>query len=289
MEVTARYSCRVDGYESGVAEVYVGVSGWSYDGWRGDFYPEGLPRRRQLGYVAERLTSVELNGSFYSLQRPSTYQRLVDETPEGFPVAVKGGRFITHLRRLDDVGQGLANFFASGLLLLGDQLGPVLWQLPANLAFDPDLVAGFLERLPRDHHQAARLAGRHDDKLAGDRAVTRSVSAGVVRHALEPRHPSFGEPEATALLREHGVALVASDSPGDWPCFDESTADFRYVRLHGHTQLYASGYSGASLDGWARTLRGWRDAGQDAYVYFDNDARGRAPHDAVALLGRLAA
>ncbi|QZY28972.1 DUF72 domain-containing protein [Nocardioides coralli] len=270
-----------------MAEVHVGVSGWSYDGWRGDFYPDDLPRRRWLAYVAERLTSVELNGSFYSLQRPTTYQRIADDTPDGFPVAVKGGRFITHLRRLGDVGQGLANFFASGVLLLGDGLGPLLWQLPGDFSFDDERVRSFLERLPRDHHAAARLAGRHDDKVPDDRAVTSSRTGAVIRHALEPRHPSFGEPEAVALLREQGVALVASDSPGAWPCFDEDTADFRYVRLHGHTELYASGYSSRSLDTWARKLRAWREAGQDAYVYFDNDARGRAPHDAVALIERL--
>ena len=108
-----------------------------------------------------------------------------------------------------------------------------------------------------------------------------------MRHALEPRHPSFGEPAAVRLLGDHGVALVLSDSPGSWPRLDEDTADFRYVRLHGHTELYASGYAPASLDRWADRVRGWRAAGQDSYVYFDNDARGRAPHDAVALLGRL--
>jgi len=270
-----------------VAHVYVGVSGWKYAGWRGDFYPEGLVQRRELEYVAERMTSVELNGSFYSLQRPSTYERIAEQVPAGFPVAVKGGRFITHMRRLRDADQGLANFLASGVLVLGDRLGPFLWQLPGNLAFDRDLVAGFLEQLPRDHEAVAALASHHDDKLAADRAATQARGSGQVRHAVEPRHPSWGEPEAVRLLREQGVALVASDSPGDWPRFAEDTADFRYVRLHGHTELYASGYSAASLDGWAERIGAWRDAGQDAYVYFDNDARGRAPYDAVSLLQRL--
>jgi uncharacterized protein YecE (DUF72 family) len=270
-----------------MAGTYVGVSGWRYAAWRGDFYPEGLVQRRELEYVAERMGSVELNGSFYSLQRPSTYRRMAEQVPPGFPVAVKGGRFVTHMRRLGEAEQGLANFFASGVLALGDRLGPFLWQLPGNLPFDHDVVSAFLEQLPRDHAGIAALAARHDDKLAADRVVTEPVVAGPVRHALEPRHPSYGEPAALDLLREHGVALVASDSPGTWPCFDEDTADFRYVRLHGHTELYASGYSSRSLDRWADRVRGWRAAGQDSYVYFDNDARGRAPHDAVALLGRL--
>ena len=270
-----------------MAGTYIGVSGWRYATWRGDFYPAGLVQRRELEYVAERMSSVELNGSFYSLQRPSTYRRIAEQVPPGFPVAVKGGRFITHMRRLRDVDQGLANFFASGVLALSDRLGPLLWQLPADFAFDHDRLAGFLARLPRDHAGLAELAARHDDKLAADRAVTEPLVDAPVRHALEPRHPSFGEPEALRLLRDHDVALVLSDSPGSWPCLDEDTAGFRYVRLHGHTELYASGYASASLDRWAERVRGWRDAGQDSYVYFDNDARGRAPHDAVALLGRL--
>jgi uncharacterized protein YecE (DUF72 family) len=270
-----------------MAGTYVGVSGWRYPAWRGDFYPEGLLQRRELEYVAGRMTSVELNGSFYSLQRPSTYQRIAEQVPSDFPVAVKGGRFVTHMRRLRDVDQGLANFFASGVLLLGERLGPLLWQLPANLTFERDRVAAFLDLLPRDQREVAALAAHHDDKLADDRAVTEAVVDAPVRHALEPRHASFGEPGALALLREKGVALVASDSPHTWPCFEEDTADFRYVRLHGHTELYASGYSSQSLTRWAEKLRGWQAAGQDSYVYFDNDARGRAPYDAVSLLERL--
>ncbi len=268
--------------------IRVGVSGWSYDGWRGDFYPADLPRRLWLAHVAQRMTSVELNGSFYSLQRPSTYRTLVEQTPNGFPVAVKGGRFVTHLKRLRDVEVPLANFFASGVLLLGDRLGPVLWQLPRTLQYDADLIETFLELLPRDHRSAAALAARHDDKLAEDRAVTEATASGRLRHVLEPRHPSFGDPAAVAHLRRHDVALVLSDSPGAWPCFDEDTTDLRYVRLHGHTDLYASGYAARSLDRWAARLRDWADGGRDCFVYFDNDARGRAPHDAVALLDRLA-
>jgi len=272
-----------------MAGTYVGVSGWRYKSWRGDFYPAGLVQRRELEYVAEQMTSVELNGSFYSLQRPSTYQRIAEQVPPGFPVAVKGSRFVTHMRRLRNAEQGLANLLASGVLALGDRLGPFLWQLPADFGFDHDTVATFLDALPRDHAGVAALATRHDDRVAGDRALTEPVVDLPVRHALEPRHPSFGSGEALALLRDHGVALVASDSPGTWPCFDEDTADFRYVRLHGHTELYASGYSPASLDRWAERVAAWRSAGQDSYVYFDNDARGRAPHDAVGLLRRLGA
>jgi uncharacterized protein YecE (DUF72 family) len=270
-----------------MGEIRVGVSGWKYASWRGDFYPTGLVQRRELEYVASRMNAVEMNGSFYSLQRPTTYQRMVEETPDDFVIAVKGGRFITHLKRLVDVDTGLANFLASGVLLLGRRLGPILWQLPPNLAFEGHKVGAFLDLLPRTTRDAARMAQQHDDKLDGDRAVVETDVDRPVRHALEARHPSFGERRALDLLAGHGVALVASDSPGAWPYLEEGTTDLRYVRLHGHTELYASGYSTTSLDRWADKVRSWAGDGCDVHVYFDNDARGRAPHDAVSLLGRL--
>ena len=272
---------------TGTGEVRVGVSGWRYPSWRGDFYPQGLVQRRELEYVASRMSSVEMNGSFYSLQRPSTFRTIVEQTPDDFPVAVKGGRYITHMLRLAGVESALANFFASGVLALGEQLGPVLWQLRPDMAYDEQRLAAFLDLLPRTTRAAAQLAARHDDKLSGDRVLTEWAVDMPIRHALEARHSSFGRHGALALLERHDVALVASDSPGTWPYFEERTAGFMYVRLHGHTELYASGYSSSSLDRWAEKATGWRAEGLDVYVYFDNDARGRAPHDAVALLERL--
>ena len=265
----------------------MGVSGWRYPSWRGDFYPHGLAQRRELEYVASRMSSVELNGSFYSLQRPSTYRRIVDETPDDFVVAVKGSRYITHMLQLVGVETALANFFASGVLALGSQLGPLLWQLPARSAYDEQRLTAFFDLLPRTTRAAAELAQRHDDKLAGDRALTECAVDRPVRHVLEPRHDSFGRPESLALLERHDIALAASDNPGDWPCFEERTAGLMYVRLHGHTELYASGYSSHALDRWAEKAQAWRNAGLDVFVYFDNDSRGRAPHDAVALMQRL--
>jgi len=272
---------------TGTGEVRVGVSGWRYPSWRGDFYPQGLVQRRELEYVASRMSSVEMNGSFYSLQRPSTFRTIVEQTPDDFPVAVKGGRYITHMLRLAGVESALANFFASGVLALGEQLGPVLWQLRPDMAYDEQRLAAFLDLLPRTTRAAAQLAARHDDKLSGDRVLTEWAVDMPIRHALEARHSSFGRHGALALLERHDVALVASDSPGTWPYFEERTAGFMYVRLHGHTELYASGYSSSSLDRWAEKATGWRAEGLDVYVYFDNDARGRAPHDSVALLERL--
>jgi uncharacterized protein YecE (DUF72 family) len=273
---------------TGLGTVYVGISGWKYPRWRGDFYPAGLPHRRELEYVGERLSTVEINGSFYSLQRPDSYRRWRGEVPPGFVFAVKGGRFITHLKRLRDVETPLANFFASGVLALGPTLGPMLWQLPERLAFDEAVVRDFLAMLPRTTSAAAELASRHDDKVPDDRALTTAESDAPLRHALEFRHPSFASDAAYALLREHDVATVVADSAGRWPRVFEVTSDLVYVRLHGDRELYASGYSARSLDEWASRCRDWMADGRDVHVYFDNDAKGHAPHDAVALQERLA-
>jgi uncharacterized protein YecE (DUF72 family) len=274
-----------------VARVHVGISGWTYDGWRRAFYPEGLPRRLELAYVAERLGSVEINGSFYSLQRPTSWTRWRAETPEDFVFAVKGGRYITHMKRLRDVEAALANFFASGVLALGPKLGPVLWQLPERLTFDADVLAAFFDRLPRTVGDAAALARRHDDKLTEGRALTRAPRGQAgrpIRHALEFRHESFCSDEAFALLREHDVACVVADTAGRWPFAEQVTSDLVYVRLHGDRELYASGYGEAALDAWAGKCRRWSQHA-DVVVYFDNDAKGHAPHDAVRLQERLAA
>ncbi len=267
--------------------IRVGISGWRYPGWRGDFYPRGLPQRRELEYAAERLTSVEINGSFYSLQRPDSYRRWRAEVPDDFVFAVKGGRFVTHYKRLRDVETPLANFFASGVLELGPTLGPVLWQLPERLAFDPDVLDDFLSLLPDTTTAAAELACRHDEKVPDDRAVTTTDTDRPLRHALEFRSPTFVDQAAYALLREHQVACVVADTAGRWPKVFEDTADFVYVRLHGDRKLYTSGYSPRALDEWAERCRAWVDDGLDVYVYFDNDAKGFAPHDALALLERV--
>jgi uncharacterized protein YecE (DUF72 family) len=267
--------------------VRVGISGWRYPSWRGDFYPAGLPQRRELEYAAERLGSVEINGSFYSLQRPDSYRRWRAEVPPDFVFAVKGGRYITHLKRLRDVDAALANFFASGLLALGPTLGPVLWQLPERMDFDPEVLDEFLGLLPRTTAEAAALAARHDDKLADDRVLTEAESDRPLRHALEFRNVTFAAPAAYALLREHGVACVVADTAGRWPQVFEVTSDLVYVRLHGEERLYGGGYSPDSLDRWARRCLDWQASGLDVVVYFDNDIDGRAPYDALALAERL--
>jgi uncharacterized protein YecE (DUF72 family) len=270
--------------------IRVGISGWTYQPWRGTFYPAGLVVRRQLAYVAGRMNSVEVNGSFYGLLRPSAYARWTTEVGPGFVFAVKGSRFITHMRKLVEPTTALANFYASGVLALAEQTGPFLWQLPATFRFDEAKLAAFLEALPRTAGQAAELAAQHDARVSGDRALTTTTVPDLpLRHAFEVRHESFRDPAFSALLRHHGVAHVLSDNPGTWPVFDEVTAPFAYVRLHGHEELYASGYDDDALDAWAAKVRGWAEAGLDVYVYCDNDAKVRAPYDAMALLARLAA
>jgi uncharacterized protein YecE (DUF72 family) len=267
-------------------QVRVGISGWTYAGWRGDFYPEGLVQRRELAYAAERLTSIEINGSFYSLQRPSSYASWRDQTPDDFVFAVKGGRFITHMKKLRGVETALANFFASGVLALGPKLGPVLWQLPENLPYDAERLGNFFDQLPRTTQEAALLASGHDAKVPADRALTTATEDRPLRHALEFRSETYCTDEAFDLLRRHDIACVVADTAGRWPRPEVSTSDFRYVRLHGDTELYASGYSAEALDRWAEKCRGWAET-QDVYVYFDNDAKGHAPHDAMALLARV--
>jgi uncharacterized protein YecE (DUF72 family) len=272
-----------------MGEIRVGISGWSYAGWRGDFYPRGLRQRDELRYAAERLGTVEINGSFYSLQRPTSYAAWRDATPEDFLFAVKGGRFVTHMKRLRDVETPLANFFASGVLALERRLGPVLWQLPERLPYDPDLLVSFFDLLPRTVGEAAALARHHDAKVPEDRALTRAprgLADRPIRHALEFRHESYCTDEAFALLREHDIACVAADSAGRWPRAEVVTSDLAYVRLHGDVELYASGYTDHALDAWAAKIRGWSREG-DVVVYFDNDAKGHAPHDALRLIERL--
>lgn len=266
--------------------VRIGTSGWVYPPWRGEFYPPGLAHRRELEYLSGRLNSVELNGSFYALQRPSSYQTWRDQTPDGFVFAVKGSRFITHLKRLRDTEVPLANFLASGVLALGEKLGPILWQLPPNLPYDPEVLAGFLAGLPRTTTDAATLATGHDERVDG-RAVTAAETHAPLRHALEVRHPSFTDPGLPDLLRAHDVALVIADAAADWPHLDHVTSDFVYARLHGSTELYASGYTDEALDAWAVRIRAWTADGLDVHVYFDNDAKVRAPADAISLTRRL--
>jgi len=284
--------------------VRIGISGWTYAPWRGNFYPPGLLQADELSYASRQVETIEINGTFYGLQRPDAFARWYDETPEGFVFAVKGPRFITHLRRLREIETPLANFFASGVLRLEEKLGPLLWQFPPSFRFSLERLDHFFALLPRDTEAAAALAEHHSEWLA-ERAWARTARHRELRHAIEIRHQSFLDPAFIALLRRHRVALVFADSVA-WPYAEDVTADFLYLRLHGSEELYASGYSDEALDHWAARIKLWaaglepNDARviapnadpadqipRDVFVYFDNDAKVRAPVDARSLRARV--
>jgi uncharacterized protein YecE (DUF72 family) len=285
--------------------IRIGISGWRYTPWRGVFYPTTLPQRLELWYASRILPTIEINGSFYSLQRPEYFAEWHDETPEDFVFAVKGPRFITHMKRLKDVETPLANFFASGVLNLRAKLGPVLWQFPPQLRFDAAKFRRFFEQLPNDTDQALRLARKRDYRLKG-RARLAIDAARPIRHAVEVRHESFVSPEFIELLREFNIALVIAETAKRWPMMQDITADFVYMRLHGDQTLYQSGYSERALQRWARKIEVWRDGGEPAgtkrvlnrpappaksrevFCYFDNtDVKLRAPVDAQTLMRKL--
>jgi len=284
-----------------VGRVRIGISGWRYAGWRGKFYPPKLAQRRELEFAATKFPSVEINGTFYSLQKPGYFRDWSAQTPEDFVFAVKGSRYLTHMLKLRNAEQPLANFFASGLLELGKKLGPILWQFPPQLRFEASRFREFFELLPRTQGAAATLASAHDERLQGRACV--EVAKGVpkktpIRHAVEIRDESFACEEFVELLREHDVALVVADTV-EWPLLFDVTADFVYVRLHGSEELYASGYEDVALDEWAERVVAWatgaraegrraceteaEGCARDVYVYFDNDAKVRAPFDAMGL------
>ena len=266
--------------------IRIGISGWRYEPWRGVFYPEGLPQRRELEFCGRHFPTVEINGSFYSLQRPEYYEQWYEETPAGFVFAVKGSRYITHMLRLKNIEKPLANFFASGILSLRDKLGPFLWQFPPMFRFDAERLARFFRLLPRSTSAALALARRRDQRMIGRSRLAIDADRPL-RHALEIRHPSFMTGEFVRLLREHDIGLVVADTAGKWPKMFHVTADFVYVRLHGDIKIYTSGYSDRALSSWARRIRNWHRDGRDVYVYFDNDVKVKAPFDALNLMKKL--
>jgi uncharacterized protein YecE (DUF72 family) len=281
--------------------IRVGISGWTYAPWRGLFYPKGLKREQELGYAASQVQTIEINGTFYGMQRPDAFESWAHQVPEDFVFAIKAPRYITHILRLRDPLVPLANFIASGLLRLDIHLGPILWQFPPNFRFDPKRIEPFLRILPHDTGAAAALGRKHDQKLRAPPWLEVGTRRAM-RHAFEIRHDSFRCQEFIDLLRAHDVALVCADSVG-WPRLMDITSDFVYCRLHGSEELYASGYDDAALDQWARRIGAWasghepedvervggraRPRRRDVFVFFDNDKKVRAPADATGLIQRL--
>jgi len=288
-----------------MGKIHIGISGWRYTPWRGGFYPEGLRQDDELSYASRALPTIELNGSFYALQRPESYQQWYESTPPGFVFSHKGNRYITHTLRLrGDIESALANVFASGVFNLREKLGPFLWQFPPTFTFDPERMEHFLSLLPHDTESAQTLACRHEPRMKG-RVQLEIDKKRRLRHAVEIRHDSFVDPTFIRLLRKYKAALVVADAAKKWPSLQDVTADFMYLRLHGDKRLYESGYSASAIDDWAQRISAWaagkqpedgrraldaappRRAQRDIYCYFDNDIKVRAPFDARSLIERL--
>lgn len=282
--------------------VEVGISGWTYKGWRGTFYPQKLSHQRELEFASRELPTIEINGTFYSLQRPTSYEDWYNKTPADFIFSVKANRYITHIKKLNDVEIPIANFLASGPLCLKEKLGPILWQLPPSMPFDPERLETFLKLLPHDHASASKLGRKAT--LAKERVFLQVEHNYQLRHAVEVRHMSFLNPWFVELLRQYNVAIVFADTAGKWPYLEDVTADFIYLRLHGDSELYVSGYDDSTLDFWSERIKVWKRGlepkdrltitsdwppriERDVYVYFDNDAKVRAPVDAKSLMERL--
>ena len=287
-----------------MAGIHIGISGWRYAPWRGDFYPKGLTQKKELRFASRAVSSIEINGSFYSLQTPERYADWYADTPKGFVFSVKGPRYITHVRRLREVDGALANFFASGIFQLKEKLGPILWQFPPSFKFAPALFEAFLRQLPHDTEAALAIARDCEPRMEG-RSYLSVDRKRRMRHAVEIRNASFVDPAFVELLRKYQVALVVADTAGKWPHHEDLTSDFVYIRLHGAEELYTSGYTDAALDQWRRRIESWnagsqpddarlisskkprRRASRQVYCYFDNDVKVRAPYDARQLLHRL--
>lgn len=284
-------------------KIRVGISGWRFDDWRGTFYPENLTQKRELEFASRKLNTIELNGTFYSTQRPQSFQSWRKETPDDFVFAIKGSQFITHIRKLENVEGALANFLAQGMLCLGRKLGPILWQLPPQTAFDAARIEAFLKLLPHTHRQAAAYAKQRDEWMAG-RCFLDVEEDLPLRHAMECRHKSFANSEYIELLRKYGVALVVADSV-KWPVMMDITADFVYCRLHGSEKIYPDGYTSEAIDIWTKRVIAWSrgeevmdgtrihaESGpaqdqRDVFVYFDDDNKVRAPFDAQSMSRRI--
>jgi uncharacterized protein YecE (DUF72 family) len=290
---------------AGMASIRIGISGWRYVPWRGTFYPEDLPQKDELSYAASKLPIIEINGTFYSLQRPSSFAQWYAQTPPNFIFSVKGPRYITHMKRLKDVAAPLANFLASGVLGLKEKLGPMLWQFPPQMRYDEARFAEFFEMLPHDTEAAVRVA-RKCDAWMKKRALLKTDKNRTLRHAVEIRHESFLDESFIELLRKHRISLVVAETARKWPMTHDVTADFVYMRLHGDKELYKSGYGDKALSRWAKRIEAWhrgsepKDAqrvssrnaparkSRDIYCFFDNtDVKLRAPFDAQTLMSKL--
>ena len=285
-----------------VAQIRIGISGWTYPPWRGVFYPEKLRQKDELGYAASKFRTIEINGTFYGTQKPASYLKWFEATPKDFVFSVKAPRYISHILRLRDAQTPLANFLASGLLRLGPKLGPILWQFPPNLHYDKKLFEAFFALLPHDTSAAIAMARQHG--LQKNRVWLETDKQRPIRHAVEIRHESFRDEGFIRMLRRFNIALVCADTV-EWPRLMDVTSNFIYCRLHGSERLYASGYDSKALGEWEKRVRAWaageepadaervggpgkpRKSDRDVFLYFDNDIKVKAPENAAGLAKRL--
>jgi uncharacterized protein YecE (DUF72 family) len=261
--------------------IRVGIGGWTYEPWRGTFYPPGLPQARELSYACSQLTSIEINGTFYRTQKPETFRKWAEETPDGFVFSLKGPRYATNRSRLAEAGSSIARFLESGVTELGPKLGPILWQFAPTKRFEEEDFGSFLDLLPR------------------------TVDGHVIRHAVEVRHDSFAAPAFVALLRKQRIPVVYADAD-KFPAIADLTGDFVYARLQRSSEGEPTGYAPEALDQWAQRFQTWAAGGEpddlpraeprsetgkgperDCFVYFISGAKVRAPAAAKALLQRL--
>ncbi len=287
-----------------MGKIHIGISGWRYEPWRGVFYPEDLRQDDELAFASRALSSIELNGSFYALQKPESYAEWYEATPKNFVFSIKGNRFITHVKRLKDIDGPVANVLASGVFNLREKLGPFLWQFPPNFKFDPERMEHFLSLLPHDTEEGVARARQYEPRMEGKVALEVDKKRKL-RHAVEVRNDSFIDEAFIAMLRKYKVALVVADTAREWPYYEDVCADFMYLRLHGDKELYASGYSEEALDRWAERITAWssgsqpddarlitakagpKKASRDVFCYFDNDIKVKAPFDAKRLIEKL--
>ena len=244
------------------AAIRIGIGGWNYAPWRGTFYPDKLPQKRELEYASRALTAIEINATFYGRQKPKSWQNWSDTVPDGFQFAIKASRYCVSRSKLAESGDSIANFFDQGFEALGPKLGPILWQLAPFKRFDCDDIAAFIDLIP--------------EKLGGLE----------LRHAFEPRHESFNDDRFFELCRARGIAVVLEDSD-KYPAIDADTAQFRYARFQRMHEEVATGYEGAALDQLAGLARKWQAEDRDVYILMINGAKVRAPAAALALQQRL--
>jgi uncharacterized protein YecE (DUF72 family) len=244
-------------------KIRVGIGGWSFEPWRGVFYPVGLRQKDELSYAAEHMTAIEINSTYYSTQSPKSFANWAAAAPDGFEYSAKASRFCTNRKILAEAGPSIEKYMRQGLAELGEKIGPIVWQFAATKKFDVDDFARFLDLLP--------------DELDGRK----------LRHALDVRNPSFNDPAFIELVRSKDMAIVHSDHP-EYPLIEADTADFVYVRVMKAQEEYDEGYSAAELDAWAGKVQKWAAAGRDVYLFFISGAKVRNPAAARALIERLA-